>query len=103
MTQPGETNGYGVLEHVQAILNHSREDFLDYVIANTEEIPEETLSKYITDGSRPVVLEAEDESVLALNNIKLICDNLVEVRKNYIRHDNLNVSKILVDIAMKRI
>lgn len=103
MTQPGETDEYGVLEHVQAILNHSREDFLDYVIANTEEIPEETLNKYITDGSVQVVLEPEDESILASSNIKLICDNLVEVRKNYIRHDNLSVSKILIDIAMKNI
>lgn len=101
MTQPGETDEYGILEHVKAILNHSREDFLDYVIANTEEIPVETLNKYITDGSIQVVLEPEDESILASSNIKLICDNLVEVRKNYIRHDNLSVSKILVDIAMK--
>lgn len=103
MTQPGETDEYGVLEHVQAILNHSREDFLDYVIANTEEIPVETLNKYITDGSVQVVLEPEDESILASSNIKLISDNLVEVRKNYIRHDNLAVSKILIDIAMKNI
>ena len=103
MTQPGETDEYRVLEHVQAILNHSREDFLDYVIANTEEIPIETLNKYITDGSIQVVLEPEDESILASRNIKLICDNLVEVRKNYIRHDNLSVSKILIDIAMGNI
>jgi len=103
MTQPGETEGFGVLEHVQGILNHSREDFLDYVIVNTEEIPEETLSKYITDGSRPVCLEPEDSSILESNNIKLIAEKLVDVKKNYIRHDNLTVSKILMDIAKKRI
>ena len=39
MTQPGETDGYDLMDHVQAILDHSRQDLLDYVIANIEEIP----------------------------------------------------------------
>src|SRR5699024_5780712 len=34
MTQPGETDDYGIIEHVEAILKHSKEDILDYVIAN---------------------------------------------------------------------
>lgn len=99
MTQPGETDDFGVLDHVQGILNHSREDFLDYVIANTEEIPEDTLNKYITDGARPVLLSSEDRIILASKNIKLITEGLVEIRKDYIRHDNIALSKILVDIA----
>jgi uncharacterized cofD-like protein len=101
MTQPGETHGYGVLEHVQAIINHSCEDFIDYVIANIEEIPEETLNKYITDGSRPVMPEPEDKDILASSNIKLVTERLIEIKKNYIRHDNLLLSKLLMDIAGK--
>ena len=99
MTQPGETDDFGVLDHVQGILNHSRQDLLDFVIANTEEIPDETLSKYITDGARPVILRPEDKIDLASKNIKLIADNLIEIKSNYIRHDNIAVSKILIDIA----
>ena len=64
MTQPGETDGYTVLDHVNGILKHSREDLLDYVIVNTEEIPKETLKKYASDGSEPVVLGEEDEEIL---------------------------------------
>jgi len=103
MTQPGETDGFGVLEHVKGILNHSRVDLLDYVIVNTEEIPEETLNKYITDGSRPVMMTQEDESILLSYNIKIIAERLVDVKKSYIRHDNLELSKILIDIAKKMI
>ena len=99
MTQPGETDNYGMLEHVQAILDHSREDLLDYVIVNTEEIPEEILEKYITDGSRPVVTKAEDEIILRNKNIVLISDNLIDIKKDYIRHDNIELSKLLIDIA----
>ncbi|NLL82177.1 MAG: YvcK family protein [Tissierellia bacterium] len=99
MTQPGETDGFSVFDHVNGILNHSREKFLDYVIANTEEIPEEILEKYITDGSRPVRLQAEDELNLAKKGIKLIKGRLIDVEKNYIRHDNIELSKLLVDLA----
>ncbi|NLN14335.1 MAG: YvcK family protein [Tissierellia bacterium] len=99
MTQPGETDGFGVLEHVKAILDHSREDLLDYVIANVDEIPKETLDNYITDGSMPVLLTDRDREYLRLKGIKLIEDDLVDVKKNYIRHDNDRLSQILMDIA----
>ncbi|MDR7871230.1 MAG: YvcK family protein [Tissierellaceae bacterium] len=99
MTQPGETDGFGVLEHVQAILDHSRDDLLDYVIANTEQIPEDTLNNYITDGSIPVVLKSNDKDVLKDMGITLIEDKLIDVKKNYIRHDNDHLSQLLMKIA----
>jgi uncharacterized cofD-like protein len=102
MTQPGETDEYKVIDHVEAILKHSREDLLDYVIANIEEIPNETLNKYTNDGSMPVVLGIEDEKMLASKNIKLIKGKLVDVKKDYIRHDNLELSKLLMDIVKKK-
>lgn len=101
MTQPGETNDYTVLDHVDGILKHSREDFLDYVIANVEEIPVETLEKYIFDGSEPVVLGDNDEEILNSKGIQLIKDNLVDIKKDYIRHDSLKLSRILIEIAKK--
>lgn len=101
MTQPGETNDYTVLDHVDGILKHSREGFLDYVIANVEEIPVETLEKYIFDGSEPVVLGDNDKEILNSKGIQLIKDNLVDIKKDYIRHDSLKLSRILIEIAKK--
>lgn len=101
MTQPGETDGYDVLDHVNAILKHSTLDFLDYVIANREEIPMDTLEKYILDGSKPVLMGVRDEEVLKSKGIKLIGENLINIRKDYIRHDNIKLSKLLMEIAKK--
>lgn len=101
MTQPGETDGYDVLDHVNAILKHSTSDFLNYVIANTEEIPLNILEKYIMDGSKPVLLGKDDEKVLKSMNIKLIGEKLIDIRKDYIRHDNIKLSKLLMEIAKK--
>ncbi len=102
MTQPGETDGYGLIDHVQAILDHSREDLLDYVIVNTEEIPEETLNKYTTDGSAPVIAKEGDEEILNSKNIELISDNLIDIKKDYIRHDNIELSKLLINIVRSK-
>lgn len=101
MTQPGETDGYNVLDHVHAILKHSTPDFLDYVIANTEEIPLDILEKYVLDGSQPVLLGKDDEKILESMNIKLIREKLIDIKNDYIRHDNIKLSKILMDIARK--
>ncbi len=102
MTQPGETEGYTVLDHVDSILKHSKEDFLDYCIVNVEEIPEETLKKYIFDGSEPVVLGKKDEKILNSKGIKLIKGNLIDVKKDYIRHDSLELSRILIELAKRK-
>lgn len=101
MTQPGETDGYTVLDHVEAILKHSREDFLDYVIANIEKIPDSTLKKYIHDGSEPVILKVGEEEILNKKGIKLIKEKLVDVKKNYIRHNSLKLSEILTNLAIQ--
>ncbi|WP_077368456.1 gluconeogenesis factor YvcK family protein [Anaerosalibacter sp. Marseille-P3206] len=98
MTQPGETDGYTVFEHVEAILNHSRENLIDYCIANIEEIPEEILEKYKEDGAKPVILTKEDEVKLSNMGITVIKDNLIDVKKDYIRHDTLKVSEIITKL-----
>lgn len=100
MIQPGETDGYTVLDHVNGILKHSRNDFLDYVIANTENIPDDILKKYIFDGSEPVVLGENDEDILNNKGIELIKGNLIDIKKDYIRHDSFKLSEILMKIAI---
>ena len=102
MTQPGETDGYSVLDHVEAILKHSREDFLDYVIVNVEKIPDSTLKKYIFDGSEPVILKEGEEEMLNEKGIKLIKEKLVDIKKDYIRHNSLKLSEILTNLALQK-
>ncbi|NMB26805.1 MAG: YvcK family protein [Tissierellia bacterium] len=102
MTQPGETEGYTALDHVDSILKHSKEDFLDYCIVNVQEIPEETLKKYTFDGSEPVILGDKDEETLNSKGIKLIKGNLIDIKKDYIRHDALELSRILIEMAKKK-
>lgn len=98
MTQPGETGGYTLFDHVDAILKHSTDDFLNYVIANEEKIPEETLKEYIKDGSKPILISDQDRNSLKERNIELITSNLIDIEKGYIRHDTDMLSELLMDI-----
>lgn len=102
MTQPGETDDYNLMDHIKAVLSHSREDLLDYVIGNIEDIPQDTLNKYITDFAIPVKCNSEDYNILKEKNIHLITRNLIDVKKDYIRHDNIELSKLLIEIATQK-
>lgn len=101
MTQPGETDGYSLIDHVDAVIKHSREGFINYVIANVEPIPKSLLSKYSDDGSEPVLAKKEEIDKLKNKNIKVITDKLIDIKKDYIRHDALKVSKIIMDIISR--
>ncbi|NBI08186.1 gluconeogenesis factor YvcK family protein [Senegalia massiliensis] len=101
MTQPGETDNYSVKDHISAILKHSSEDIIDHVIVNNEKLPLEIFEKYSFDGSEPVLLTKEDEKFLKANNINIIEDNLIDIKNEYIRHDTVELSRIIVELVPK--
>lgn len=61
MTQPGETTGYSIADHVEALLAHAPGLELSHVLANGTPVPEETLLRYREEGAEPVELSGESE------------------------------------------
>ena len=59
MTQPGETTGYTLAEHVRALLEHAPALELSHVLANSAPVPDETLARYREEGAVPVQLSDE--------------------------------------------
>ncbi|MFA5524292.1 MAG: YvcK family protein, partial [Tissierellales bacterium] len=66
-----------------------------------ERIPEETLDKYFKDGARPVIITEKEENILSGMKIKVIKNNLIDIKKNYIRHDAISLSEIILDLMNK--
>lgn len=55
MTQPGETDGYGVAAHLEALAAHGLPpQVLDYVIVNRKPISPEVRARCAADGAEPV-------------------------------------------------
>jgi len=101
MTQPGETGHYSLWEHVETIINHCPSITIDYVIANKGSITDEVYSKYMEEGAQLVKITDGDRNELLNNRIKLIEDNLVEIKRDYVRHDAVKLSKLIISLDNK--
>jgi uncharacterized cofD-like protein len=58
MTQPGETDNYNVSDHVKAIIKHSRDQMIDYVIVNDQKISDDLIVNYKYQGAKQVLIES---------------------------------------------
>ncbi|AGC68404.1 hypothetical protein Cst_c14130 [Thermoclostridium stercorarium subsp. stercorarium DSM 8532] len=96
MTQPGETEGYTVSDHIDAIYRHSGcEGFIDYCIVNTGRIPDEIYRRYVKEGASVVKLDAGKVRKMG---IKVVERDLVQINKGYVRHDPVKLAKAVLDI-----
>ena len=90
MTQPGETDGYSVEDHVQALLDHGAP--VDLVIVGNDELPKENVRNYFNQSSMPVVLE-EDE-----HDYEVMETSLLNFDKGLIRHDAAKIRKTVMEL-----
>lgn len=92
MTQPGETTGYSLTDHVRALSDHCPGLRLSHILANGTPIPAETLARYQDEGSLPVTLDAGDD---------LPCPVAVEdllLPGPFVRHDGVRTAKALLEL-----
>jgi len=96
MTQPGETEGYTVSDHINAIYQHSGCDgFIDYCIVNTGRIPDDVYRRYVSEGASVVRLDAGKVKKMG---IKTVEKDLVQINKGYVRHDPVKLAKTVLEI-----
>jgi uncharacterized cofD-like protein len=91
MTQPGETTGYDLKEHVDALLAHSPGLRLSYVLANREPIDETALARYREEGAEPV--SAGDSSLPC----PLVFEPLLQ-KGPVVRHDGVKAARALQEL-----
>ncbi len=94
MTQPGETDGYTVGDHVQAILDHSHyPNMLTCVLVNSW-LPDALLQKYQEAGYFPVVLDEDRCNELG---VKVVQKFLVDEHDTkVIRHNPKNLARAVI-------
>lgn len=101
MTQPGETDGFNVEDHIRAIMNHTGENFIDYVLVNNKSLPADVKEKYDADHAQQVEINLRQRRNLDKLGIKCIDKNLLEVKSGYIRHNAKYLAELVVKIALK--
>ena len=96
MTQPGETDGFKVSNHLKVLMDYGVVENIDYVIANNGIIPPDIKEKYAKENAELVDLDYENISNL---NVNVIEADLIKITKRYVKH---NAEK-LAELIMKNI
>ncbi len=88
MTQPGETDGFRVSEHVKLLNSYLGKRKVDVVVVNNKKIDEELIKKYRTlEQKDPVEIDYEN-----LKDIKVIEDDYFMIENKMIRHNSLKLA-----------
>ncbi|MDD5772901.1 MAG: YvcK family protein [bacterium] len=103
MTQPNETDGFSVGDHLQAIKDHVNNYLAEYVIVNNGVITKDILQRYKEEGAYPVNL---DRKRIEKMGIKIIEDDLLTIEKeepiagNLIRHNSNKIAYLVLRLIM---
>ncbi len=93
MTQPGETDGYTVSDHIKALVKHSSARILDYCLVNNGEVPQEVLGRYSKDNSTFVINDRKKVEGLGY---RLVEEDFSMIADGVIRHDAERLAKIIL-------
>lgn len=96
-TQPGETDGYTVSDHIKALNNYLGRRKVEYIIANVKEISGALADKYATE-------EQKDPVVVDRDKIKKVCreailDDLVIIEDGVFRHDYFKLGYLIFSLT----
>lgn len=88
MTQPGETAGYGMEEHVQAIMALGDHP-VDVVVYADDVIPQEVLDRYEDTDAQPVVMRETEHPYIVVSTKLLRFDG------GLVRHDSEKIKSVM--------
>jgi uncharacterized cofD-like protein len=98
MTQPGETSGYALADHLRAIQKHVPRRVIDWVVANRQPVSPEVAKRYRAQGAEPVAIDLKTLQGLGF---RVILDNLLE-EHGVIRHHTKRLSRLLLEEFLRR-
>ncbi len=95
MTQPGETAGFDVLDHVDGLLRHLGLGVVDAMLVNAAPVTEQSLKRYTAEGAVPVAWwRGETE----YRGIRVVPAALVEAGE-HVRHDADRLAEEVLRLA----
>ena len=99
MTQPGETAGFSIVDHVRWIAA-AMGVAPDYIVVNTGSIPAHLVEKYRREGAEPLFLNPGDGARLEDLGCTVISGDFVQiVDDTLVRHDSQALSETIVRLC----
>lgn len=98
MTQPGETNGYNVTDHVVAIIDHANSNIIDKIVVNSKEVDKYAKYRYKSiENSTPIYITDEDRENMEKLGIEIIEADICDISYDYIVHDSNKLMKTILE------
>lgn len=97
MTEPGETDGFSLEDHLESITRHTNASIFDTVLLSDTEIPSDVLEKYAKSGSDLVRhIEVADDK------LKIISTDLAILDGDLVRHSETKLARALGRVVKKK-
>lgn len=100
MTQPGETDNFGVSDHVKTLEKYLGENSIDCVIVSNTILPQEILDKYSREEEKDLV--KIDYENIKNGHYEVLEDDLLITDDGTIKHDSLKLSSIIFSYLMRK-
>lgn len=100
MTQPGETDGFAISDHLRAITDHAGMSPTD-VLVHDGELPEPLLERYRAEGAAPVMVDRStvEESGVRFRTARLLSKDI----GSGVRHDPALLAEEVCKAALVRL
>ena len=99
MTQEGETEGYTVSDHIQALFQHAAPGLFQVCLANSSPIPREVAARYASEGAEP--LQCDVRTCAALG-VEVVRRPMAVVEDGYVRHHPDALARELILLHAER-
>ena len=99
VTQPGETDGYTVGDHIELLNKYLTPRKIDAVVASNTKVDKEVLKKYETEEQKDLVII--DYAKIKELDTELIEEDLIVIEDNVIRHNSMKLSSIIFSYLMR--
>ena len=97
-TQPGETDGFKVSDHIKLLESYLGKNSIDIVIANNVRLNTNLMKKYLTEEQKDQV-ELDMDTLNQMHKY-VISDRLYTIEDNYYRHDALKTGYLIFSYLM---
>jgi len=97
MTEPGETEGYTLSDHLDAIRAHAGFDLFDYVLVNRRAVDGSAAAQYARRGSAPVVRDGRRAA--GTQPVLVERDLAWQIERGKIRHAPKPLADVILELA----
>ena len=99
MTQPGETEGYTVSDHIQALQRHSCPDLFHICLVNSQSIPTSVSLRYAMDGAEVILC---DQTACEGLGVEIVSRPVSTVENGWVRHSPGHLARELMELYARR-